>query len=502
MDEKFTLGKTGKVRYKVVLCGVRDVRDALCDKKISLPDQRSGVLNLSQQPRFLTLLPLRMQIKTLLSEYLRRNRGVFLFLSCFVFLLSFYANCSYFFKSPKQLAFFPPFVEGVNLNYNKHLGAEYYFIAQALAAGKGFSNPFQVDTGPTAWMPPLYPFFLSLLITLFHSTLSVACIIVFLKNVVLVVVGLVIYGIAQRTASAIRAEYAVAVYIILLLNDFRLFFQTTHDTWLLLLFITSIFPLAVFLRRQGSTLATACIWGLVGGLSMLASPVVGIVWCALWLAVLVTKKNVRMQFVSLSVCLVLFSPWVMRNYAVFGKFIVMKSNLFFDAYFVNYELEKDGLIDGPTFLEKHPVWRAQEDPESLYRKQGEVRFLETYKKKFFDELKKDPYTYLRNIKNRLCAALFIYYPLDDCEQALAGRSIIHALPFLGFLSLLFFKGYRGSDYMKVAMVMCSLYLIPYVAVNYYVRYAIPLTPLKVLFVFWGAALIVTRWHMLFSKQPS
>lgn len=443
-----------------------------------------------------------MQIKTILSEYLKSNRRVILSLSGLVFLLSFYANCSYFFNSPKQLAFFPPFVEGINLNYNKHLGAEYYFIAQALAAGKGFSNPFQVETGPTAWMPPLYPFFLALLIKLFHSTLSVACIIVFLKNVVLVVAGLVIYGIAQRTARTMKASGALAVYIVLLLNDFRSFFQITHDTWLVLLFITTIFPLAVYLRKHGSTLARALIWGLVGGLSMLASPVVGVVWCVLWLALLATKKNVKMQFVSLSVCFVLFSPWVVRNYAVFGKFIVMKSNLFFDAYFVNYEQGKDGLIDGPTFLEKHPVWQAQEDPEAPYRKQGEACFLETYRQKFIDALARDPNTYLRNIKNRLMAALFIYYPLDDCARALAGRSIIHALPFMGFLIILFCKGYRGSDYMKIAMVMCVVYLLPYIAVNYYVRYAIPLTPLKVLFVFWGTDLLVTRWHTRLPKHAS
>ena len=192
-----------------------------------------------------------MQIKILLSEYLKRNRGVILFLVCFVFVLSFYANCSYFFNTPKQLAFFPPFIEGLNLNYNKHLGAEYYFIAQALAAGKGFSNPFQVETGPTAWMPPLYPFFLALLITLFHSTLAVACIIVFLKNVVLVVAGLVIYGIAQRTARTIKAQSAVALYIVLLLNDFGSFFQITHDTWIVLLFYNHHLSVSRFFKKTG-----------------------------------------------------------------------------------------------------------------------------------------------------------------------------------------------------------------------------------------------------------
>src|SRR5271168_1048054 len=30
-------------------------------------------------------------------------------------------------------------------------------IAYALAAGKGFGNVFRTETGPTAWLAPLYP---------------------------------------------------------------------------------------------------------------------------------------------------------------------------------------------------------------------------------------------------------------------------------------------------------------------------------------------------------
>src|SRR6266849_5456866 len=31
-------------------------------------------------------------------------------------------------------------------------------IAYSLATGKGFSNPFRRETGPTAWLTPFYPF--------------------------------------------------------------------------------------------------------------------------------------------------------------------------------------------------------------------------------------------------------------------------------------------------------------------------------------------------------
>ena len=34
-------------------------------------------------------------------------------------------------------------------------------IAASLASGHGFSSPFRIDTGPTAWMPPAYPWLLA-----------------------------------------------------------------------------------------------------------------------------------------------------------------------------------------------------------------------------------------------------------------------------------------------------------------------------------------------------
>src|ERR1700735_2495432 len=42
-------------------------------------------------------------------------------------------------------------------------------IAHSLAAGEGFSSPFRVDTGSTAWMPPIYPLILAGVFRLFGA---------------------------------------------------------------------------------------------------------------------------------------------------------------------------------------------------------------------------------------------------------------------------------------------------------------------------------------------
>ena len=52
-------------------------------------------------------------------------------------------------------------------------------IAHSLAVGNGFSSPFRVETGPTAWMPPVYPLLLAGVFRIFgvytfHSFIAAA----------------------------------------------------------------------------------------------------------------------------------------------------------------------------------------------------------------------------------------------------------------------------------------------------------------------------------------
>src|SRR5207248_7161169 len=74
-----------------------------------------------------------------------------------IFACSIYANLSFTVTNQASYKYFPPFKAYVNANHNNHLGAEYFNIAKAMVAGEGFANPFGIQTGPTAWMPPVLP---------------------------------------------------------------------------------------------------------------------------------------------------------------------------------------------------------------------------------------------------------------------------------------------------------------------------------------------------------
>src|SRR5271155_3300550 len=52
-------------------------------------------------------------------------------------------------------------------NHGFSFGYETGSIARSLAEGHGFSSPFGVPTGPTAWIAPLYPFLCSIVFRIF-----------------------------------------------------------------------------------------------------------------------------------------------------------------------------------------------------------------------------------------------------------------------------------------------------------------------------------------------
>src|SRR6266481_3326402 len=58
-------------------------------------------------------------------------------------------------------------------------GAEVCSIAEHIVRGQGFSSPFYRDTGPTAWIAPVYPYLCALVFRLF-GIYSVASAIVLL----------------------------------------------------------------------------------------------------------------------------------------------------------------------------------------------------------------------------------------------------------------------------------------------------------------------------------
>ena len=402
-----------------------------------------------------------------------------------VFGVSFATNARFILKNPDFLRF-APFKEWAARNENVHLGAEHYFIATAIVSGKGFSNPFQADTGPTAWMPPVYPLLLAGLIKILNSHRLVMFVVLIAKNLVLVLTGLSIYNVAKDTLRNIPPLLTLFIYILWLFSFFYWFFQITHDIWLVLLCVNIVYILALKLSSPGSKPFLFYIFGVTGGISSLVNPALVPVWLAILVYILL-KKGRAFLVPAISAVLIFAavnSLWCVRNLTVFDKLIFVKSNLYFDAYLSNYV--KDDGIPNQGFFMKHPVWTTRSDPRSDYRRLGEEKYCESFKRKFIEELRHSPGIFMQKVQNRLLAALLIYYPYNKKIEAgvMPLKYVIHALPFLMLILTLILKK-KIPHYLAPAVLTYFIFLSPYILISYYIRYSLPLTMIQVMFIAWG-----------------
>lgn len=402
---------------------------------------------------------------------------------------SLYANLSFAVTRPEDYRFFPPFRAGFDRNRNQHLGAEYWSIAQSLHAGRGYADPFREPTGPTAWMPPALPAVLAALLWACEGDSDgVMDAVLVAQAAALVLASWLVLYLARRTADRVGRWAAVAAVAVALASEFRLAFQVTHDSWLVLLALTGTVFVASC-RRPLRTAATAGAWGLYGGLTAVVSPVLGLVWGVLTLADGIRDRSARRALVSAAVAVVALLPWAARNYVVFGRLVPVKSNLDYELY-QSQCLEPDGVLRVDRFRQDHPYGPTAE--HAAYMRLGEAAYLDEKGAQFRAAVRADPWDFARKVGHRFLAATLVYVPLDPRDEAenswglWVGRAT-HALPFLSAIFLVVSAPWSGlRREQKVVLLAYAAYLAPYVLVSYYDRYAFPLLPLKVLLVVWAA----------------
>jgi hypothetical protein len=403
-----------------------------------------------------------------------------------VYGCSIYANLAFAVKNKADYRYFPPFKPYVNANGNHHLGGEYFQMARALAAGEGFAHPFDRPTGPTAWQPPILPGILAGLLWLCdRSRDGVMAVVVCLQTTILIGTGLLVFALVRQTTTRLGAATALAIFLVALLGDFRVWFQFTHDCWLVLLAVDCLIAGLCWCRPFGSRLAAAG-WGLCGGLFALINPIVGLTWAILSL-VAAWRHRTWSRLAGALLCAGLaLTPWTIRNYLVFGRLIPIKSNLAFELY-QSQCLQPDGLL---TKFILHP-YRTNNPEGREYKARGEVAYLDRKREQFWQSVWADPAGFLDRAAYRLLAATVWYVPFSGAIEAgrpwaLWARRLIHPLPFLALMILLWSGARAPLPWTHWSVIgVYLLYLLPYIGASYYERYAAPLLGVKVLLVIWA-----------------
>src|SRR6185312_15796050 len=212
-------------------------------------------------------------------------------------------------------------------------------VARALATGHGFADPFVGHTGPTAWVPPLYPLLLAGVFKLFgvYSALS-AWVILTINSVFSAATAPLIYRISTRCYGrkvAVWSAWIWALYPAAMQYAVRWVWEMSLTAFL----FTAVLLLALRMKQIGEenpeprrqTTAQWLLFGFLWGLIALLNPTLLLFLpaCGIW--ILTGARPLAAGFGKAALAALLFlgilAPWAIRNWRVFHAFIPIRDNL-------------------------------------------------------------------------------------------------------------------------------------------------------------------------------
>ncbi len=336
---------------------------------------------------------------------------------------------------------------------NFSFGWEMGRIAMSLASGHGFSNQFGPPTGPTAWEPPLYPF------------LAAGVFRVFIARRIF----------SQRVAIASTWAWALLPNVI---------FWCTRSVWettLSALLLAVILWLALTMEEREGWIP----WfgfGLLWGIVALNSPslLAFLPGAGLWSWYRRAKFG-KPSFAGVVLASIVFfatiSPWLVRNYQTFGRFIFIRDN-----FGAELRLGNGNGADGTLMLHLDPM----HDPGAMqqFQSMGELNYIDLRKQQALAFIKTD---YLRFA--HLSAKRFLYFWSSPPKDAQPGwLDAVKRSLFLGSSVLMFWGLGRAIRLHKPGAWLLAWLLLTYPTMYYFVysipRYRVPIEPeLAILAVF-------------------
>ena len=213
---------------------------------------------------------------------------------------------------------------------NFGFGWEMGRIAASLASGHGFSNQFGPPTGPTAWEPPLYPYLTAGVFLVFgiYSKAS-AFVLLTLNSAYSALTCVPIFKIARRIFSAkvaIVSAWAWALLPNVMFWCTRWIWETTLSALLL----ATVIWLTLRLEEGDGWwpwFEFGLLWGIIAlnSTSLLSFlPAAGL-W-AWYRRAKSGNRSLAGVVLSAFIFLACITPWLLRNYHTFGKFIFVRDN--------------------------------------------------------------------------------------------------------------------------------------------------------------------------------
>ncbi len=232
-------------------------------------------------------------------------------------------------------------------------GFEMGRVGRSIALGQGFSNPYGGNTGPSAWEPPLYPYLIGGVFKIFGIyTHASAWILLSINSLFAAFTTIPVFLIARRTFGPHVAIWSAWAWA---LNPY-VWYWSVHwiwDTTFTPLVLALIFWLSLEMEQWPGWRGWL-IFGALWGVGALANPAMlsFLPFCGVW----IWWKRYRRGLPSIAgvvfsslIFFGILSPWLVRNYEVFGKFVFIR-----DDFGLQFRLGNNKFSDGMLFASLQP----------------------------------------------------------------------------------------------------------------------------------------------------
>ena len=357
-------------------------------------------------------------------------------------------------------------------------------IAYSIASGKGFSSPFQRDTGPTAWLAPVYPYLLAGIFKLFgiyslHSFFAALAL-----NILFSAGACVPIFYAGKRIAGLGVASAATWLWALFPNAIIIPFEWIWDTSLSALLMATLLWATLELA-ESRRVRDWCLYGLLWGFALLTNPAVAMLFPLLlaWAAYR-TRDRVHAALwllrpaLAAALALLCCLPWTVRNYVQFHKLIPLRSNFAFELYIGNNENYEDQHRGRPGAI-------TQDREIFRYLHMGETAFMEEEKRKAVAFIVEHPRIELWLISQR-----FVDFwtgtstPVAAFREAdsLWLRIILlcnDVAPLCAFLGIIVLLATKNSYALPVVVIPADFPLLYYVT-HTSLRYRHPIDPVVLL----------------------
>ncbi|MFZ0805191.1 MAG: glycosyltransferase family 39 protein [Candidatus Sulfotelmatobacter sp.] len=266
-------------------------------------------------------------------------------------------------------------------------GFEMGRIGRSIAEGHGFSSPYEGDTGPSAWEPPLYPYLVGGVFKVFGVyTLASAWVLLSINSLLATLTTIPVFWIAHRTFGERNAVWSAFVWALCP----YVWYWSIHwiwDTTFTPLVLACVFLVALELQDWPGWRGWI-LFGALYGLGTLANPTMlaFLPFCGLWIwrgrykCGLPSLAGVVLSSVTFFMVL---SPWLIRNYEVFGQFVFIRND-----FGLQFRLGNGPGADGMLMPYLQPNLNQLELEK--FQRMGELKYAAECKRVAFEWVREHP----------------------------------------------------------------------------------------------------------------